>query len=112
MAPTTTTNSAAPPIGTAPIRKSWHCSRGLKEKLPWQLCFPRPGLGSDACGGACTSVHRPLSISRAGPFDYGLRIADGLAIAAQMAAQPHVPQRLRRKIRLSSLPLANTANRP
>jgi hypothetical protein len=57
-------------------------------------------------------VHRPLLISRAGPFDYGLQIANDLAVAAQMAAQAHVPQRLRRRTRLECLPLANTANRP
>ena len=42
-------------------------------------------------------------ITRADPFDYGLRIADDLAVAVQMAAQPHVSQRLRRKIRLEQL---------
>ena len=42
-------------------------------------------------------------ITCADPFDYGLRIADDLAVAVQMAAQPHVSQRLRRKIRLEQL---------
>jgi hypothetical protein len=39
-------------------------------------------------------------ISRAGPFDYDLQIADDLAVAAQMVAQPQMRRRLRRKIDL------------
>jgi len=42
-----------------PVRKVVALLAWTKRKLPWQLCFPLAGAKSDACGGACASVHRP-----------------------------------------------------